>query len=146
MIILDSQDHEYVRGSRGKNLSLQEATRSSPVGSALMKHDLLVFPYSSSVLIFEKITCSQFCLCSGGKAPQGVAATDAKPRDTTRRRHGRNKAQLWPHLWVCYLTRGGPWASVGTSRLGYPLLMGQDGTPRAILSHIVAGGLSWPIG
>ena len=94
----------------------------------------------------ELLKLSTLIVADAYFSTQGVAATDAKPRDTTRRRHGRNKAQLWPHLWVCYLTRGGPWASVGTSRLGYPLLMGQDGTPRAILSHRVAGGLSWPIG
>jgi hypothetical protein len=34
-------------------------------------------------------------------------------------------------------------ATVGTSRLGYPLLLDQGGTPVAIPSHIVASGLPW---
>lgn len=35
---------------------------------------------------------------------------------------------------------------ISTSRLGYPLPLGQGGTPVATLNHRVDGGMTWPRG
>jgi hypothetical protein len=80
-------------------------------------------------------------MASLGK-PIGVGAPNTVTLGASFGQLVGDKAQLWPTCGFATSPKVGPWASVGTLKLGYLLLLGQGRTRVAIRSHMATDDLA----
>jgi hypothetical protein len=113
-------ENQCTRGpAKGKSCLLwQAALTRGPVrrGLSALTQATSVHRVAQVCKPMKEVICSQFCLCSSGEASWGKLEV---------------KRSSGPTCGFATSSAVGSGASIGTSRLGYPLLLGQGRNPVA---------------